>query len=294
MALTLLEYKKKIYKQLGKYDASLAAFTDDEDLLARINDIVDKAVKFVFLGKSVPRAWKIVHGRPLNMIAQQDDICTHTDEDISFTVPKAYSYYFEVDDAAEVEISMNGAVTDTITQAALTGERAFAEHKGAITGADGSPVTITFKGDTMYNIQNVALWGAKFSDEDRIPDFDVWVPHAIPAGLHQVNRVYLNSGEGVPFRVAAGELLIRYDTVGEITVESTYFPDSITASTTDATEVDVPTDCESVIVDKACELATHKAQGYQDYLDDVDQGMTLLDRRPATVTARVTRLVDLG
>jgi hypothetical protein len=293
--MTLLDFKKKIYKQMNIYDSSLAAFTDDEDVLARINDVINEAVRFVFLGKGIPQTVEIVHGKPVNKITGQDEIYTSEGEDISFSADKAYAYYFEVDDVCTVEISLGGVVVDTIvhTPGETSPAGTLVAYKDEITGADGSPVIITFKGGSYYNFKNIALYGVAFADEDRIPVFNVWVPHAMTAAQYQVKKAYLDDGTRVPYRISGRNILIHHEIVGKITVESTYFPDTITDATTSATEIAVPVENEEIIIDKACALLTQKPQGYDDYVADVDQGMQNLDQRPSTATARVVRLVDM-
>jgi hypothetical protein len=279
---------------MGDYDEALAPnYTDDEEFLARFPDALDEAVKFVFYGKSEYRTWHILHGKPVNGIRCQDEIYTSEGEDRSFTVDKAYSYYFELDDEAAVEISLNSAVVKTVSHPAQSGERTFTAFKGEIPGADGSPATITFKGGKLYNFKNVALYKVPFSSADRIPAFAVWMPHAKQSGLYQIKRVYLAGGDPIDYRDAGENILIRYDTVGDICVESAYFPDTITSASADNTAIDVPTENEAIIVDKVCMILSQKKQSYQDYLDNVDQAMQNLDNRPTTATARVVKIVDI-
>jgi hypothetical protein len=286
--LTLGEYKDKIYKQLDIYDGSLTHNTDDEDVLARINDVIDKAVKFCFYGKSDTQVWNIVQGKTANAIVSQDDIYTHMDEDFSLRADAAHAYYFEVDDEATIEIEQDGAVT-TLTHPAQTGEREFAAFKGLLSG---SPAVITFKGE-YYNIQNIALYKAQFSSLDRVPDFNVWIPHAIPANLYQIKRVFDKDGGGVDYRISERNLLLRYDTEGQISVESAYFPDTITDDTPDSTSIDVPTENEAIIVDKACAYLTQKPQSFDDYAVDADVGMQMLDSRTGVHQARAIKLIDI-
>jgi hypothetical protein len=286
--LTLGEYKDKIYLQLDIYDENLTHHTDDEDVLKRINAVMDKAVKFCFYGKSRTEIWNIVQGKSANAIACQDDIYTHMDENFSLRADAAYAYYFEVDDEATIEIEQDGAVT-TITHPAQTGEREFTAFKGLLSG---SPAAITFKGG-YYNIQNVALYKAQFSSLDRVPDFSVWIPYAIPANLYQIKRVFDSDGQGVDYRISERNLLLRYDTEGEIRVESAYFPAAITDDTPDETEIDVPVENEAIIVDKACAYLTQKPQDYDDYSTDADVGMQMLDSRTGVHQARVVKLFDI-
>lgn len=292
--LTLGEIKVKVLKKLNDFDPAIANYTDDTDLLARFNDAIDEAVKFAFYGKSETEIWHILHGKSANAIITQDDFYTSVGEDISFTVEKAYSYYFEVDDECSVEISQNGTVRDTVTLAAQTGDRVFTAKTGLITNVDAAlPVTITFKGGKYYNFQNVALYGVQFSSVGRIPAFSVWVPHTIPSGLYQIKRAFKANGDSVDYRKAGDSILIRYDEIGDISIESSYFPDPITAATTDDTPIDIPEDLQAIVINKACAILVQKNQGYVEYLSDVEQAMQMLDSKEGAAAVSVVKLFDI-
>jgi len=292
--LTLEDYKKKILKNLNDYDSTVSGFTDDEDLKARFNDVINEAVRFAFYGKAVPENWNIVQGKSANKITTQDDVYTSMGYDIEFTVDEAFAYNFEVDDACTVTISQAGVDLVTITHAAQTGARTFTAYKGAIAGAAAdTQTTMKFAGGTYYNFRNVALYGVSFSAAGRIPAFDVWNAYAIPANLYKVLRAFDKDAMPVDYRIVGGDLLLRYDTIGEITVESIYFPDAITEDTIDSTEIDVPYELQDVIVDRACALITRPNQKYGDYIAHSEQKMAMLESREGVASARAVKFYDI-
>jgi hypothetical protein len=94
------------------------------------------------------------------------NIYQHQNDDIPpYTAIGAKSYYFEVDNPATVEITVDG-VTTTITN---TVKGKFTAYKGNISNPSGKAVTIEFKGSYPYQYRNIAFYGVTFET-----DADVW------------------------------------------------------------------------------------------------------------------------
>lgn len=288
--MNLGEYKIKILKQIDEFDPSLAPeYTDDEDIINRFNDVIDKAVKFAFRGKSHLKTWNIVRGRSANMITRQKLLYTHMDEDIVFTASKGYAYFFEVDNNCTVEIAEGGTVLETIIHDTHVQSGTWEAFKGVLS-ATGQEIKIAFKGDGYYNVRNVAIYGARYTEDSLIPDFSVWTKNPIPANLYQIQRVIDENGNGIDYRVVARDLMLPYNV--DATVESIYYPDTITLETSDDTEILVPIEIESIIIDKACAYLTQQSNSFDDFTADADTGMQNLDGQTAAARGRVIKLFD--
>jgi hypothetical protein len=94
------------------------------------------------------------------------NIYQHQNDDIPpYTAIGAKSYYFEVDNPATVEITVDG-VTTTITN---TVKGKFTAYKGNISNPNKKAVTIEFKGSYPYQYRNIAFYAVTFET-----DADVW------------------------------------------------------------------------------------------------------------------------
>jgi hypothetical protein len=118
-----------------------------------------------------------------------------------------------------------------------------------------------------------------------------WIEHAIPRTLYQIERVYAPDGTLCrEYDVVAGKLLLPAKIDGEFSMESTYFPEEITPETPNTKLIDVPLDTEHIIIAKACAILTKESDDYDDYVEDYDQSMRMLDTRIKTAAVTVRRL----
>lgn len=91
---------------------------------------------------------------------------SHTNEDVEYSAIGAKAYYFEVDNTATIEISVDDVVIETISN---TIKGKFTAYKGIASNPDGKTVKIVFKGLYPYSYRNIALYNVAFETEA-----DVW------------------------------------------------------------------------------------------------------------------------
>ena len=109
MAITYGELKKRILLKIDEYEADADAMTSDEDIITRMPDVVNEAVRFVFYGKSHNKTWNVKQGTPINALEKKRNdpdykplYGEHRTEDIVYEADSACCYFFEVDDTADV------------------------------------------------------------------------------------------------------------------------------------------------------------------------------------------------
>jgi hypothetical protein len=74
-------------------------------------------------------------------------------------------------------------------------------------------------------------------------------------------------------------LWLRTGDAGTFMIQSTFFPDSITDSTANTAEIDIPTDTIAIVVNKACSIMTRDGSDSEEYKAEANTGMQNLDNR---------------
>ena len=73
MAITYGELKKRILLKIDEYEAGAEQMTEDEDIIIKMPEAVNEAVRFVFYGKSHNKTWKVEQGTPINALEPKKD-----------------------------------------------------------------------------------------------------------------------------------------------------------------------------------------------------------------------------
>ena len=94
------------------------------------------------------------------------NIYSHTNEVVEYSAIGAKAYYFEADNTATIEISVDNVVVQTILN---TVKGKFTAHKGIVSNPNGKTVKIAFKGLYSYSYRNIALYNVNFETEA-----DIW------------------------------------------------------------------------------------------------------------------------
>ena len=102
MAITYGDLKKRILLKIDEYEADADAMTSDEDIITRMPDVVNEAVRFVFYGKSHNKTWNVKQGTPINALEKKRNdpdykplYGEHRTEDIVYEADSACCYFFE-------------------------------------------------------------------------------------------------------------------------------------------------------------------------------------------------------
>ena len=140
MSITYGELKKRILKKIDEYEADVEGWTDDEDLINKMPDAVNEAIRFVFYAKGHEKTWNVKQGTPINALERKRSdpdykplYGEHRNEDIVFEDDAACAYYFEVDDTATVTVENWGLITEIVPDVD--------EHGDPILDENDEPVT---------------------------------------------------------------------------------------------------------------------------------------------------------
>jgi len=235
-----------------------------KDYLLKMPYMFDTAQKQIATVKKIVRTKKISHAMPMNKLENpkyQFDIIQSNGDDQIYKVDKtANAYYFEVDDVCQVLIEEETSedvwdVLETINNP-LVNAGVFTPYKGILTPSDEeNNIRIRFIGNTLYNHRNRALWGEKFSDVTRVPDYNRYVLYTVEK-LYQLSKVIL---KGQVFNGQAYDntdayywerqdvIAIGWYNVGEYSIEYFAYPNDITSTTGDDVEFEVDIDAQELI-----------------------------------------------
>lgn len=185
-----------------------------------------------------------------NLLGNQLVTYQHTNEDTVFETNGGLSYYFEVDNLATIEISINDVVTETITNTTRT-PGIFTAHKGFIDSDITDVVKITFKGTHPYNYRYVAMYSNDYEYEtdktDAIPAYGPVnkynLKELIP-DFYKIDNIVFESGSSDPlkntdFKMENDYTIVVSSTkVGSFTINYQAYPPIITDETEDDFEID--------------------------------------------------------
>lgn len=122
-------------------------------------------------GKYITKSLEITQNPITNILPMPlylMEIYSHTTLDARYSAVGAKAYYFEVDNTATIEISVDGVVIKTISN---TVKGKFTAHKGIITNPLGKTVEIAFRGTYPYSYRNIALYDVNFESDNDVWDF---------------------------------------------------------------------------------------------------------------------------
>jgi len=303
MPITYGELKKRILLKIDEFEADAEGMTDDEDIIARMPDVVNEAIRFVFYGKSHNQTWEVMQGTSINALEPKlpEDkklFGEHRTEDIVYEADAVCGYYFEVDDTATVTIETYDAENEewvtykTIDYQNLQPFSEMVAYKGKISD---TPVhaRITFSGSYFYNYRNVCLHNVAFETDEKIPDYTGFRQHQIPKNLYQIvecYRIVNGDRKNVSYYTEDYKLYLP-DVEGVIYIVSKFFPDPITDSTSDDYVIDIPIDTEFIVANKAAAILMMEGE-YAEFIADEEQGMQMLEAdRGRSAAPKVVRLL---
>ena len=267
--MNLLTAQTKTFMLIDSYSRSGVLLdpndTKQKDYTLKMPLFFDMAQKQIATIKKIVRQRKISHAMPHNKLTaplyQFDIVQNVGDDQIYKCLGPANAYYFEVDDVCTVVIEEETS-TDVWTQLVLiTNPLANAgqmtPYKGVLSpSSQENSIRIRFIGDTIYNHRNRALWGEKFSDVSRVPDYQRYVLYQVDSQFYQLNKVILKGQivNSQPYQNTADFFWEKRDTiaigwynVGDYIVEYFAYPIDITSDTEDTTEFEVDIEAQELI-----------------------------------------------
>lgn len=292
MAITYGELKKLILMKIDEYEADAEGMTDDEDIIARMPDVINESIRFVFYGKGHNQTWEVFQGVSINALEKQKNepdyrplFGEHRTEPITYEADGVCGYFFEVDDTANVTIETENDGEWTVFKEFTENEdlknefpfSTFVPRKGIISS---TPVhaRITFGGTYYYNFRNVCLHNVAFETDEKVPEYTGFRQHDIPKNLYQIVEAYrVVDGErkNVSYYTEDYKLYLP-DVEGIIYLVSKFFPDKVTADTPDDYVIDIPIDTEFIVANKASAIFMMEGE-YAEFIADEEQGMQMLE-----------------
>lgn len=288
MAITYGELKKRILLKIDEYEADIEGWTDDEDIINKMPEAVNEAVRYVFYGKSHNKEWEVFQGTSINALEKDKNaphykplFGEHRTDDIVYEAGGVCGYFFEVDDTATVTIETESDGTwsefTTINHLNLQPFSGMVAYKGKISD---TPVhaRIIFSGSYYYNYRNVCLHNVAFETDEKVPEYTGFRQHDIPKNLYQIVEAYrVVDGErkNVAYYTEDYKLYLP-DDEGIIYLVSTFFPDPVDGETPDDYVIDIPIDNEWIVVAKASAILTMDGEAAE-FINDEQQYMQMLE-----------------
>jgi hypothetical protein len=174
-----------------KKGVSLPA-TKNADYRSKFAIMLNEAQIYIAGLVKIPEVYTVTH----NPIPIQGNLNSHNTiqylpgTDRVFTNVGTKAYYFEMDNIGTVTIAVNGVTVETIEN---TVKRKFTAHKGNTGATSTDTVTITFTGEYVYNIKNIAPYAYKFPTDDDVPVFDQYVGYDMPSDFMSFDTVTLRT-----------------------------------------------------------------------------------------------------
>jgi len=236
-----------------------------KDYALKMPMLFDAAQKQIATIKKIVRTKKISHAMPCNKLAsptyQFDIVQNYGDDQIYKAEGPANAYYFEVDDVCQVVIEEETSedVWDNLEtfNNPLGNAGEFTAYKGLLSPtSQDNDIRIRFIGNTLYNHRNRALFGEKFSDVSRVPDYTSYVLYLVNAKFYQLNKVILKGQEFSHQAYVNTDdyyweqkniFAINWYSVGEYWIEYFKYPEDITSETAEDVEFEVDVDAQELI-----------------------------------------------
>ena len=135
--------------------------------------------------KYIKRHFKASHYLPFLPSEGCFDNLAHTDKDFIVAQAGAKAYHFAVDDTADVYVEgvkPDGSI-DALDNIYAYSDGGFTAFKGIIYASPDekyASVQLRFSGGNYYNVKNIALFTAQYSDYDKIPNFSRYIEYKMP------------------------------------------------------------------------------------------------------------------
>ena len=197
-------------------------------------------------GKFITKSVRIAQKEILNIVSESvyDSISEFSDTK-EYTTDLGQSYYFECTGVGTCEIFVDDVSVDEIT---IDNLNSYEVYKGLITNPDAKKVRVVFNTVYPMGVKNFAVYKENFpTAEDVVPftgkikyDMTVLAPDFYmidPQGIYYEGAYpkYLQTSDF--FQEGTKLLILDRDMIGNFTVYYRAYPEQLTASTTDDTEL---------------------------------------------------------
>lgn len=256
--MNLGEAKNRALKLMREYsiNGTIVSTARNADYLLAMNSFADTAQKEIASFKRINAVHEITQNPITNQLGKQGfDTIQHLNDDISYVANGSKSYYFEVDNIADIYIEEDvSGVWTPLTTINNSAKGSYTVYKGAIlaSGANND-VRVRFSGLYPYNIRNRALYAYNFPTTSDVPDNRPYVRYTMPddfAALKQViqecdPRQYVSLTD---YRWEGRRtFVVRYDYKGSFRIEYFKQPVTIDDATDDLYEFEIDTEAQELI-----------------------------------------------
>jgi hypothetical protein len=309
--INLLQADDKVIKLINFYSISgnVIATTDPNylDYSLRFRGLYDTCQKSIATtAKSIRKTKKISQYPIVNQLSGQAktfDIVQHLAGDIIYSATGSRAYCFKVDNISSVYIEEETSVgvwgvLNTITHTAPTLE--FTEYKGLINPSNvANSIRIRFSGSYIYNIRDIAMFAYTFPSAGVIPSYSEYNLYTMPTDFYKLNKLISKGSPSLgdiynpstPFYWEDSNVLaVKYDYVGEFTVDYSAYPATIDDVTVNTYDFEVDTDAvEAIPYYVASMMMMHENPSIGNKLFALYQGMVMnLDNNVPTGQKTVT------
>ena len=187
----------------------------------------------------------------------------HKTEDRIFTINSgALSYYFEIDNTADVFIEEETSPdvwTILETHNYVATAREYTTFKNLIVPSDtDNAIRLRFSGDFFYNFKNYALFIENFALVADVPNYEPFVEYILPTDFYNIKDVVweYNIGKYTQYGAYRFErkdenrrsIMIPYHDTGEFRVKYNAYPTTIDDDTLDTHEFDLDDEAQEVLL----------------------------------------------
>jgi hypothetical protein len=258
--LNLGEAKKKALSLMAEYSVDGVPISDGEnaDYINRFNRFADIVQKEIAQVKKIHAIYPISHNtiKPQQGLLQGFDLVQHIPgTDLIDIYPGVKSYYFEVDNLADIYIEENVAgVWTSLVTINNTVKGQFTAYKGLINASSPSNlIRLRFSGLYLYNIRNKALYAYTFPTADDVPIYRPYTKYEMPSDFMELQKVIQETDPRVYKEMIAfywegkRTFVLNYYDVGSFAIHYYRYPTSIDSTTPDSYEFEVDVDAQEAI-----------------------------------------------
>ena len=198
MSITLGDFKNRVLHKIREFSNAGTIVPEDRNLdyfLSMPAQINDELMVLTTSIKKIQKRHDITHYMPYNQLGRREwnEMQIHRDDDISFMALGSRAYSFQVGDSAviyiEEEINSVWTILATINHTSATGQ-GYTSYKGKITASSTeNNVRLRFSGDYFYPFRWVALFEENFETDDKVPDYQPYVPYVMPENFFELNKI---------------------------------------------------------------------------------------------------------
>ena len=217
--------------------------TKNADYRVKFNTFLDTAQKYVANIIKIPASTQITQNfiKPLSQSSFNiEQILPGNEKTLTFTGCK--SFYVEVDNIATITTSVNGSVTDTITN---TEKKVYTAYKRLTGATTTDTVSITFTSDYPFNIRNIGFFEYAFPSEDDVPKYTPQITYDMPTDFLTFDKIILKSDSDI-YRsyVEYGwenyrKVILDYEQTGSFDIHYFKLPADIATDAVETTELEI-------------------------------------------------------